>query len=505
MIKDLAAKASFPILSANTYTKETILDQNGKNVDVSSQCIPAVTGTQIDWTKAGRPDFLKPYLIKDVAGARVALIGIDTTDTPLTTTAANVSDLCFRDEFDAYKDMRAQLEGKADVFVLVIHDGNSNNDFRATDLVKKLLADNVKSVDAVVSGHTHYVYNVNVDNVPLIQSGHGGDKFGRIDLVYNVSTHSVDRSKTVSIAGAPMDYAACDQKIQSFCQVSPTQDGVLYEGLPVVLDPAVLTKISDVKKQLDPMASRVVGHASADLKVNRTDESALADALTDAFRSASGAEVAFMNTGGIRSRISRPAMFDTTTFFRFCPSITTATSWAHEAFDTDRSFDQIRENLRRLRSPDAKRPARHLRPQLHELRHRYKGPADSCRDAGRRSDYDEPNGVVAKETRIFNVATLDFLSEGGAGYSDFIGTPKINDIGNLREILAESLVKNPAQWNGAVDGRWKLLTAVPAPAPNPPQAPAPAPAPHPAVPQPVAAQPAPAPSSSASPKPLKGQ
>lgn len=326
VIKDLAAKASFPILSANTYTKETILDQNGKNVDVSSQCIPAVTGTQIDWTKAGRPDFLKPYLIKDVAGARVALIGIDTTDTPLTTTAANVSDLCFRDEFDAYKDMRAQLEGKADVFVLVIHDGNSNNDFRATDLVKKLLADNVKSVDAVVSGHTHYVYNVNVDNVPLIQSGHGGDKFGRIDLVYNVSTHSVDRSKTVSIAGAPMDYAACDQKIQSFCQVSPTQDGVLYEGLPVVLDPAVLTKISDVKKQLHPMASRVVGHASADLKVNRTDESALADALTDAFRSASGAEVAFMNTGE-SVRISRPAMFDTTTFFRFCPSIITAMSW----------------------------------------------------------------------------------------------------------------------------------------------------------------------------------
>ena len=117
VIKDLASHASFPILSANTYLKSSILDTKGKVVDVSGEgCVPAVAGTQIDWTSAQRPDFLNPYLIKTVAGVRVAVIGIDKPETPTTTTPDNVTDLCFRNEFDAYKEIRTDLEGKGRCF-----------------------------------------------------------------------------------------------------------------------------------------------------------------------------------------------------------------------------------------------------------------------------------------------------------------------------------------------------------------------------------------------------
>jgi 5'-nucleotidase len=455
VIKDLAARASFPIISANTYIKDSILNKDGKRIDVSSQCTPAVTGTQIDWTKAQRPEFLKPYVIKEIVGARVALIGIDTTDTPTTTTPANVSDLCFRDEFEAYKDVRTQLEGLADVFVLVIHDGNSNNDFRATTLVKKLLADDTLAVDAVVSGHTHYVYNVNVNNVPLIQSGHGGALFGRIDLVYDPVTRLVQRNKTAAIAGAHLDYSACDSQIQSFCSV--TQDGVSYEGVPVTPDQDIQTKIAAVKTQLAPMASRVLGHASTDLKVDRINESALADALTDAFRAVSGSEIALMNTGGMRTDL-KPGDVKYEDLFEVLPfnnhgyvvgpmKPATLISLLAKSVKTCGDYGALMQSGLRVSftrdcssaGVDPKAQLVHVETLAGEV------------------IYDQATGVTAKDSRIFNVATLDFLSEGGAGYSDFIGTPKINDIGNLREVLAEGLVKSPAQWSGTVDGRWKLL------------------------------------------------
>ena len=116
---------------------------------------------------------------------RVALIGLDHPLTPETTTVENVDDLCFADEFEIYKDVRQKLADQADVFVLIIHNGNSNNDKDASRLVERIAKLPGGGVDAVISGHTHFTYNEKVNGIPVIQSGFGGGKFGRIDLVWD--------------------------------------------------------------------------------------------------------------------------------------------------------------------------------------------------------------------------------------------------------------------------------------------------------------------------------
>src|SRR5262249_26577401 len=130
-LKAALSYAQFPLISSNTFLRSTLRDGLGNQVQVEQQgCDPIVEAGQtppaIDWTKAASPDFLKPYLIKEVGGVRVAVIGIDNMFTPTTTTPANVSDICFEREADAYLRVRAQLEGQADVFVLLIHDGNTD-------------------------------------------------------------------------------------------------------------------------------------------------------------------------------------------------------------------------------------------------------------------------------------------------------------------------------------------------------------------------------------------
>src|SRR5262249_51182439 len=114
-----------PVIGANTYVAGSLVDTSGQPVSVTSNCVPA-GGKTVDFSKAKRQAFQKPFVVKDMNGVRVALIGIDNIATPTTTTPANVADLCFRDEVEAYVDIRKQLEGKADVFIAVMHDGDTN-------------------------------------------------------------------------------------------------------------------------------------------------------------------------------------------------------------------------------------------------------------------------------------------------------------------------------------------------------------------------------------------
>src|SRR5262245_25219802 len=163
-LKAALSSAQFPLISSNTFLRSSLRDALGNQVQVEQQgCDPIVEAGQtppaIDWTKAASPDFLKPYLVKEVGGVRVAVIGIDNMFTPTTTTPANVSDLCFEREADAYLRVRAQLDGQADVFVLLIHDGNTDRTKELSTLVETLMSSSRPThgavVDAVISGHTH--------------------------------------------------------------------------------------------------------------------------------------------------------------------------------------------------------------------------------------------------------------------------------------------------------------------------------------------------------------
>jgi 5'-nucleotidase len=308
-LKAALSYARFPLISANTFLRSSLHDAAGNEVQVDQEgCDPIAEAGKpapvIDWSRATIPEFLKPYLIKEVGGVRVAVIGIDNVLTPTTTTPANVSDLCFEREADAYLRVRAQLDGKADVFVLLIHDGNAGTQALST-LVQALMSSAHPAhgavVDAVISGHTHYTYNVTVASVPVIQSGANGKAYGRIDLVYDPKLGGVDTSRTKSYAGVDTSLTKCANEAKDFCAVDPATQAVMYEGAPFRNDDAIVQLIADERQQIAPLAGQVLGKATAEVTTNYTGESALADTLTDLLRQISMADVALMNTGGIRS------------------------------------------------------------------------------------------------------------------------------------------------------------------------------------------------------------
>ncbi|MEK7690890.1 MAG: metallophosphoesterase, partial [Bdellovibrionota bacterium] len=332
VFEGLIDRATFPFVSANTYFRDSIYSVDGEKLDVQpSGCrvkkAEAPVGSnppenpdeeepKINWSRAKRPDFLIPYKIQFIAGVRVAMIGIDNQSTPDMTTVQNVSDLCFRDEAEAYADVRQSLEGKADVFVLLMHMGDMLEFASGSRIVERIQNEGrsmrvapERMVDAVFAGHTHMVNHKDVNGVPFIQSGANGELFGRVDLVWDVEKSKIVPEKKRSFAGMKLVYDRCTKASEPFCtEIDTTVLGSVvkraaFEGEIARSDKKVEKLIAKYRAEVEPLAGRVMGEADGKIWRDRVFESPLSNAMTDALRKLSGAEVAFLNTGGLRAEL----------------------------------------------------------------------------------------------------------------------------------------------------------------------------------------------------------
>ncbi len=481
----LVQQVRFPLLSANTFYTSSLVDWSGKPVapanvgcglpsSAAANAKPMAPELRpIDWSKAIRPEFLKPYLIQDVAGVRVAIIGIDNPVTPQITTPQNVSDLCFDDEAEAYLRVRAELEGKADVFVMLLHNVRTEKEF-----IDKINA-NGRNLDLILAGHTHQVTKETVSGVPIIQSGSNGKMFGRIDLVWDTVAKRIVTAKTKVVAGATLFEKACDGPSKGFCV---EKAGVpVYEGVKAEPGAASVAAVEAARMNLAVVSARQLGQVqgNAPISVNRIMESALGDRMTDVLREVSGADVAFVNAGGLRADLG-PGVFSYDDFFHVMPFNNIAVV-----------LDPVsREVLLKLLMHSAQTCGRYGALLPSGLKATFER---DCKNQPVQNEIDPNARLIHVETlaglvifdsatpglddlvvgpdQHFRVATLDFLAAGGDGL-DFLKTiPQTQELGILREVLTTRWLAQPADLSSGIDGRWKELHPAPASSPVPSPAP----------------------------------
>lgn len=469
-LKAALTYAKFPLISANTFLLSSLRDAAGHEVLVDQEgCDPKAKGGEhnipvIDWSRAMSPDFIKPYLIKEVAGVRVAIIGVDNVFTPTTTTTADVRDLCFEREADAYLRVRAQLDGQADVFVLLIHDGNTKDTHDLSTLIESVMSSSQPKhgaiVDAVISAHTHIIDNATVGGVPVIQSGANGTGYGRIDLVYDPKLGGIDRSKTKSYAGVETFLDKCAAVAKDYCSVDPTTHVVSYEGADFQNDHTIVQLIAKERQAIAPLAGQVLGHATAKVAVDRVSESPLADKLTDLLRQISAADVALINTGGIREPlepgdVTYEALFRVFPFNNHgvvigpMPASTLLKALTKSAQTCGFYGALMQSGLKVQIEKDCDPPSN----------------KDKTDPNARLTHVETLDGKVLLDTRpspgsgddlMLTVATLDFIAAGGSGYDMFTGAPQIKDVGVVREAMNDLLAGSPVTFAPVVDGRWAV-------------------------------------------------
>lgn len=118
----------------------------------------------------------KPYVIRQVGGIKVAILGLAYPNTALTTSPKNVAGLEFRDAVETARLFipRLRQEG-AELVVVLSHLGLS---------AEQNLAQNVAGIDVIVGGHSHNRMQkaAQVGNTLIVQAGAHGSDLGRLDL-----------------------------------------------------------------------------------------------------------------------------------------------------------------------------------------------------------------------------------------------------------------------------------------------------------------------------------
>ena len=245
-----------------------------------------------------------PYIIKEFDGVKIAFVGITT---PKTTTSSTPK--YFQDE-----------TGK---FVYT---------FCQDETGEKLYAAVQKAVDDARAEGAAYV-------VAMAHLGIEGESapWMSIDVIANTTginalldghSHSIlEQEKVKNKDGEEVLLAACGTKLQAigYLRIS-AKDGSMATGLYkwdtsnavslpdlIGLDNEVATKVNEAMDTLNEKLGEVVAKSAVDLVISdpetdvrivRTAETNLGDLCADAYRDQSGADIAFVNGGGIRVKIA---------------------------------------------------------------------------------------------------------------------------------------------------------------------------------------------------------
>lgn len=353
---------------------------------------PLVSATVLD-TKRGATLF-PPHVIKLVSGVRIGVIGAVLRATPTMVIAGGVDQLRFLDEATAINKSVKQLQKQGiETIVVTIHQGGAQAPYEGptrpdaagpTEGIPPIIDKLDDAVDVVVSGHAHSFTNALMKNqhghpILVTQCPNAGVAFASIELTIDRKTRDVI-SKVASIHA-------------TFADAGP--------GLTPAPDVAELVKKAD--ERVAPLAARVVGEAATAISQtpNGDGESALGNLITDAQRTLSKSQVALMNQGGIRTALD-------------AGPITWGELFAIQPFgNAVVSMDLTGQQLLRALEQQWGDPGHVHMLQVSGLRYAY----DPSKPVGARVVSAEVAGAPLQATTTYRIATNNFLSEGGSGFS----------------------------------------------------------------------------------------
>ncbi len=230
---------------------------------------------------------LPPYTIRRYDGIPVGFIGMPLKETPNVVVASGVAGLAFEDEVETINRYARELrEQGVEAIVVVIHQGGYPAEGSSEDECRDfggpivdIVAQSDPAVDLFVTGHTHRHYLCSLGGRPVTSAG----SMGRFYTAIDTRLHRDSGNLTV---------------------VSTDNIRVTHDIEP---HPGVAALVADYRDRVDELAQSVVGTITADITRERNERGSsqlgalIADAQLAATRHTAGAEVAFMNPGGIRT------------------------------------------------------------------------------------------------------------------------------------------------------------------------------------------------------------
>ncbi|MBN1934029.1 MAG: bifunctional metallophosphatase/5'-nucleotidase [Anaerolineae bacterium] len=231
---------------------------------VAQMNFPLLAANLIERATGQVPDFARPYLVQEVNGIKVGLIGLATVDTPLVTLPENVAAF----EFQAYEPVLREVVPKvkaegAQVLMVVSH-------LCPDEMYALAPAAKALGIAAIGGGHCHARIGQVVDGVALIEAGSNLEAYARAEVVVNA-------------AGEVIEVTAYTRANEG--------------GTPA---PAVAEIVQNWRARTDEALAQPIGYVENEI-AQRSE--AMLDMVVDAWLMAYPADVALCNRGSFRQAI----------------------------------------------------------------------------------------------------------------------------------------------------------------------------------------------------------
>ena len=236
----LADRADYAVLSANTY-----------------------------WKDGSYPEQFEPYIVKEVGGLDVAIVGLTDDGSKATTHFSNTQDIEFHDQWEVGQEVVAQANEEADLVIMLAHLHGANNE----------VPTRIHGIDMEIGGgNDTFGRPLNIEDTIVVNPGGVGTCVNQTNL--NVKD------------GELLGY--------TFNQI------ILSSDVPE--DPEVNAIIAEYQADLDAQMDEVIGQCAVDVAWSsplvRTQESPLGNLAADALRDYCDADIAIQNGGGIRAGLT---------------------------------------------------------------------------------------------------------------------------------------------------------------------------------------------------------
>jgi 5'-nucleotidase len=388
-LRAMAAAADFPMLASNIYLK---IDEDM------------------------RPEYLKPYVLLEKAGRKIAVLGLAGKHTATSTRPENVKHLDFRDEAAEAAKMVPLIKAQSpDAVIALAHWGLdealsikrldiSTWTFSPDTPGTLQVARRAPGIDLLLGGHNHMAmlkgYKDPVSGTWFGESGYGLSYVTRALLDFDDAT---GRLRDISV------------------EIVPLWTDVTGE------DPAVIKTVAGFNAQVEESMGRVVGRAAGDLDFSPDGlDSPIGNLLCDLTREASGADLAFHNTKAIRAEIKKGEV---------------KVRHLYQAFPFDNNIITMRltgAQIMRLIADNIAAGNAYIQVSGLEVALRL-GPDGKA--AGIRLTR---KGKEIKGDDVFTVATNDYLAFGGNGGDAFAGGKDIkNTMLPVRDLMEKAFAKGP--------------------------------------------------------------
>jgi 5'-nucleotidase/UDP-sugar diphosphatase len=332
----------------------------------------------------------------EVKGIRFGIVGLTTEETPTTTHPKNVKDVQFLDIVRTLEQVLPSLRETSDIVIVLGH---------LAPQEELRVARAFPEIKLIISGHSHTELQqpIHENNALIVRTGSYGRFVGRVDLDFE------------------------DRTLKKLS----TQ---LIEARGVAPDPEALRAVEPYRAKVERQANTVLGEATASFARRTEDGGALLDLVADAYRARTGAQIALVNIGAIRTSLpAGPITYGK--LFEILPFENTIVTMKITGTQLKRSLAVRLTVVSGIRVVYDRRESK----------------------GEQRVSVTLDDGSPILDNATYTVAINDFMQAGGDDYTEFANGTEVRDTGiRLRDVVSE-YIKARKTITPVLDGRIQVV------------------------------------------------